>query len=286
MVLSLAVAKLTAGGSDGDMGGFVSSVDLGGSLARRMTVYFSHATSFCSAVWNPVRALLDDLETVAWDHPGHGRGQPLQPPIDWRIFGQHVLEVTEPGGIGVGHSMGAAALAMAQIADPDRFRALILIEPIVFPGPYAREGREAMATQAQRRRSVFDSREQAREHFRGRGAFADWVDGAVDGYIGCGLIGEEEVRLACSPEVEADIYRAWRDHDTWDKLGSIDIPVLVMAGETSDTITPEFARAQAARLPRGGVEIVPGTGHFLPMQKPDLVAERVLRLVEVTAGTE
>ncbi len=268
------------------MGGFVSSVDLGGSLARRMTVYFSHATSFCGAVWNPVRALLKGLETVAWDHPGHGRGRPLQPPIDWRVFGEHVLEATEPGGVGVGQSMGAAAMAMAQIADPARFRALILIEPIVFPGPYAREGREAMASRAQGRRSAFESREAAREHFQGRGAFAEWVNEAFDGYIECGLVGDEEVRLACSPEVEADIYRAWRDHDTWDKLGSIDIPVLVMAGETSDTITPEFARAQAARLPRGGVEIVPGTGHFLPMEKPDVVAERVLRLVEVTSGAE
>ncbi len=250
-----------------------------------MTVYFSHATSFCGAVWNPVRALLEGMDTVAWDHPGHGHGRPLQLPVDWRVFGQYVLEVTEPGGIGVGHSMGAAAMAMAQIADPARFRALILIEPIVFPGPYAREGREAMASRAESRRPAFESRKAAREHFQGRGAFADWVDEAFDGYIDCGLIGEGEgeVRLACSPEVEADIYRAWRDHDTWDKLGSIDIPVLVMAGETSDTITPEFAREQATRFPRAGVEIVSGTGHFLPMEKPAVVADRIRRLVELTA---
>jgi len=250
-----------------------------------MTVYFSHATSFCGAVWNPVRALLEDIETIAWDYPGHGKGRPLHPPIDWRVFGEHVLEITEPGGIGVGHSMGAAALAMAQAADPTRFRALILIEPIVFPGPYAREGREAMAMKAQSRKPTFVSKEAAREHFRGRGAFADWVDNALDGFIECGLIGTAAVRLACSPEVEADIYRAWRDHDTWDKLGSIDIPVLIMAGETSDTITPEFARKQAAQFPRAGVEIVPGTGHFLPMERPALVAERVRRLAEVTSQT-
>lgn len=247
-----------------------------------MTVYFSHATSFCGAVWNPIRARLGDVETVAWDHPGHGNGPPVQPPIDWKVFGRNVLEVTEPGGIGVGHSMGAAALAMAQAADPTRFRALILIEPIVFPGPYSREGREAMAEKAQRRKPSFESREAARDNFRGRGAFANWDDDAFEGYIDCGLIGDGEVRLACSPMVEADIYRAWRDHDTWDKLASIDIPVLVMAGETSDTISPEFAREQAARFPRAGVEIVPGTGHFLPMEKPGLVADRVRRLVGAT----
>lgn len=246
-----------------------------------MTVYFSHATSLCGAVWNPVRSLLEDVETVVWDYPGHGSGPPLDPPVDWRLFGRYVLEVTEPGGIGVGHSMGAAALAMAQASDPARFRALILIEPIVFPGPYGREGREAMAMRAERRQTTFESREAAADNFRGRGAFANWVDEAFDGYIECGLVGEGEVQLACRPEVEADIYRAWRDHDTWDKLTSIDIPVLVMAGEDSDTITPGFAREQADRFPRAGLEIVPGCGHFMPMEQPGMVADRIRRLVEV-----
>lgn len=248
-----------------------------------MTVYFSHATSFCGAVWDPVRALLDDLDTVAWDHPGHGRARPLAPPVDWEVFGRHVLEVTEPGGVGVGHSMGAAALAMAQIARPGQFRALVLIEPIVFPGPYRREGRESMAARAERRKATFESREAAARHLRGKGIFAGWVDEAFAGYIEGGLIGDREVRLACPPEVEADIYRAWRGHDTWERLGSIDVPVLIMAGGGSDTMTPEFAREQAARFPRAGVEIVTGTSHFLPMERPDVVAGRVRRLVEATA---
>lgn len=249
-----------------------------------MTVWFSHATSFCGAVWRPVRARLADIETFAWDHPGHGRGPELEPPVDWRVFGEYVLEVTEPGGVGVGHSMGAAALAMAQAADPGRFRALVLIEPIVFPGPFRREERYSMAETAERRKSVFDSRQAAAANFREREVFRDWDQQAFAGYIECGFLGDDEVRLACRPEIEADIYRAWKDHDTWDRLGSIDIPVLVMAGEFSDTITPEFAREQADQFAHAGVEIVAGTGHFLPMERPDLVAERVRRLVALVEG--
>lgn len=249
-----------------------------------MTVWFSHATSFCGAVWRPVRALLADMDTVAWDHPGHGEGPALDAPVDWRVFGEYVLEMTEPGGVGVGHSMGAAALAMAQAADPDRFRALVLIEPIVFPGPFGRDERYAMAQTAARRKSVFDSRQAAAANFRDRDVFKEWDEQAFDGYIECGFVGEGEVRLACRPEIEADIYRGWKDHDTWDRLGSIDIPVLVMAGEASDTITPEFAREQANQFAHAGVEIVAGTGHFLPMERPELVAERVRRLVALVEG--
>jgi pimeloyl-ACP methyl ester carboxylesterase len=259
----------------------ITSHDVGGSLAGHVTVYFSHATGFCGAVWDPVRSLLEDIETVAWDHPGHGGGPEVRLPVDWRIFGEHVLDVTEPGGVGVGHSMGAAALAMAQIADPNRFRALLLVEPIVFPGPFQREERYEMAETAMKRKPVFESRESAASHFRDRGAFVGWVEEAFDGYIRCALVGDDEVRLACSPEVEADIYRGWKAHDTWDNLDTIDIPVLVMTGEQSETITPHFARDQAARFGHAGLEVVPGAGHFLTMQLPDLVARRVRRLVEM-----
>lgn len=250
-----------------------------------MTVYFSHATSFCGAVWNPVRAHLDDIDTIAWDHPGHGSGPELQLPADWRVFGEHVLAVTEPGGVGVGHSMGAAALAMAQAEDSGRFRALVLIEPIVFPGPYRREDRGSMARTAERRRGVFESRAAAADHFRGREPFDRWVVAAFDGYLECGFVGEDEVSLACRPEVEADIYRAWKAHDTWERLGSIDVPVLILSGEHSDTVSPDFARQQAARFPKAGLEIVADTGHFLPMERPELVADRVRRLVEVVDTT-
>ena len=249
-----------------------------------MTVYFSHATSFCGAVWDPVRALLADFDTVAWDHPGHGQGPPISPPIAWSAFGEHVLEVTEAGGIGVGHSMGAAALIMAQATDPDRFRALVLVEPVVLPGPYKRSD-NAMSETALRRRREFTDRSEAADSFRGRGAFAGWDEAAFAGYIRCGLVGEGPVQLACDPEIEADIYRGSAAHETWKHMGEVEIPVLIMAGEQSATITPELARRQASEFPRAGVDIVPDAGHFLPMERPELVADRVRRFVE-TVGAD
>lgn len=175
--------------------------------------------------------------------------------------------------------MGAAALAMAQAADPQRFRALLLIEPVMYPPPYLR-GDNAMSERALRRRRTFDSREEAAASFRGRGAFDGWDDAAFAGYIRRGLVGEGPVELACAPEVEADIYRGSKAHDTWDHVMSIDVPVLLMSGEKSDTISPDLARKQAAQFERAGVEIVPDAGHFLPMERPELIAARVRRFVE------
>jgi pimeloyl-ACP methyl ester carboxylesterase len=244
-----------------------------------MTVYLAHATSFCAGVWRPVIDRLHGLHCVAWDFPGHGGGPRLQPPFAWDVFAEHVLEMTEPGGIGVGHSMGAAALVMAQLTDPGRFRFLLLIEPIIFPGPYRRE-EHPLGIVAAKRKDRFLTRQAARENFITRPAFAGWQPEAIDGYVSCGLTGDGPVRLACEPGVEAEVYRGSREHSTWARLGEVTTPALILCGEASDTVGADLARDQAARLGSAGVEIVPGAGHFLPMERPELVADRVRRLGE------
>ena len=243
-------------------------------------MYLAHATSFCSGVWRPVISRLEGLHCVAWDFPGHGVGPPLEPPFGWHVFAERVLEITEPGGIGVGHSMGAAALVMAQLADPGRFRFLLLIEPIIFPGPYGREEHQ-LSLVAAKRKAVFPDRESARENFSTRGVFERWHPEAIGGYVECGLVGDGPVELACDPLVEAEVYRGSTDHDTWDRLGELDVPALVLCGAESGTVTPELARSQAERMGSAGLEIVPETGHFLPMERPELVADRVRRLWEM-----
>lgn len=238
--------------------------------------FLAHATGFCGGVWRPVTEGLE-ADTVDWDFAGHGSGPLLDLPVDWAVFGEQVLDETTPGGVGIGHSMGGAALVMAQLADPRRFEALVLIEPIIFPGPHQRL-EHPMAVGALKRKTEFSSREDALANFEARSAFSSWHRAALEGYVEGGLIGDDPVRLACDPEVEADIYRASNAHDTFERMADVEVPVLVMAGETSDTIPPDLARAQAAQFGRAGFEIVPESGHFLPMEKPELVAERATRL--------
>ncbi len=248
-----------------------------------MPVYFAHATSFCGAVWRPIIDSLAGIDCVTWDFAGHGQGPELEVPVDWRRFGEQVLAETRPGGVGVGHSMGACALVMAQLEDPERFAFLVLIEPIIFPGPHGRL-EHPLSDVASKRKESFVSRESALENFRSRHAFSGWHPQALAAYVSCGLIGEDPVELACKPEVEADIYRASNDHDTWEHLSEVEIPVLILSGSDSDTIAPDFAKTQASRFPSAGVEVVPNVGHFLPMERPELVAERVRRIVDTVVS--
>src|SRR4030065_574868 len=95
---------------------------------------------------------------------------------DWMVTsGGLSLVIASWGGGGGpvvrGHPSGAAALAMAELLRPGTFRALVLVEPIVFPPPYFRAEENPMSAAALRRRSSFPSPEAALASFRGAGAF-------------------------------------------------------------------------------------------------------------------
>ena len=58
-------------------------------------------------------------------------------------------------------------------------------------------------------------------------------------------------------------------------LHRIRTPVLVLSGDADPIVPPVNARILAARLPEAELEIVPGAGHLLLMERPTVVAARI-----------
>lgn len=65
----------------------------------------------------------------------------------------------------------------------------------------------------------------------------------------------------------------------WDRLSEIRIPVLWIAGE-NDPKYVALAERAAALTPKGVLEIVPGSGHRVPWERPISFAERVARFLK------
>ena len=254
---------------------------LGFGFLMPTPVAFAHATGFCGGVWRPVVASLPSgVEALVWDFPCHGSAAKLEHPIDWWDMGTFALAQVagRPPLIGVGHSMGGAALLMAELKAPGTFAALLLIEPIVFPPPFERRD-GPLASLALKRKDRFESRAAAISNFADKLPFSVWNRMAFDGYIDCGLIETPEgVELTCNPLDEAEIYRAATQHGVWDLLGQVVPPVRILAGASSETHTLDFVRHLASQIPACDYEIVPGTGHFLPMEVPEVVVEQIGRM--------
>lgn len=235
-------------------------------------------------MWEPVVAHLRPAfkgSAVAWDGRAHGASAAGKPPFDWWDFGRDALEVVdsiEVGiRVGVGHSMGGAALAMAEILRPGTFDGLVLIEPIVFPPPFGRFD-NMMAEIARKRRSSFASPEEAHSNFAGKAAFSAWDSRAMEAYIRGGLrFSDDDWILSCSPQHEAEVYKGGSAHGAFDRLGEIGIPVLLLAGEHSTTHDKNLVEVLLSQLVSGSAVVVPDAGHFLPMERPATVAELILR---------
>ncbi|MDP9071628.1 MAG: alpha/beta hydrolase [Actinomycetota bacterium] len=246
----------------------------------------AHATGFHGRVWLPVvAALRSHFRCIAVDERGHGdSGVPPDASFDWRAMAGDLLAVVEamalPAPFGVGHSAGATLLLLAEQARPGTFRALWCYEPILPPSddlpPPADRGR--LAAGARKRTEVFPSRDHAYRQYASRLPFSALAPDALRAYVDFGFedLADGTVRLRCRPEHEARVYESGFSHGADRHLDRVRCPVTVACGERTRHVDPVAVRGLAARLPGAGVQVLPGLGHFGPLEDPAAVAEAVL----------
>lgn len=263
--------------------------DLGGAGP---TVLYAHATGFHSRCWQPVAAALPQFRNIAYDARGHG-DTPAPPNwrVDWETYGADASAVAaELAGdgpiVGVGHSMGGAALLMAAIAQPRLFRALVVYEPIVMPSEQppaddSPDGGNFLTIGARRRRSSFDSFEAAIANFSAKPPLNIFTPEAIDAYVGGGFaLGNDGlVHLKCRPEHEARTYETGGLHRTWDHLGEIEIPVWVVCGQPEPLQPSRFMEELSQQLPHGHYIQKDHLGHFGPLQAPTELALLIASVV-------
>jgi pimeloyl-ACP methyl ester carboxylesterase len=236
-----------------------------------------HGTGFCKELWGPFAESLVPRRLVAFDQRGHGDSGLPEPPFDWWDLGTDVLAVVAAGGprrpVGLGHSSGGTALLLAEMLRPGTFLGLVLVEPVVFPGPAFRAEENPMSAQALRRRSSFVSPQEALESFRDRGLFARWAGPVLQAYVEHGFRqrGDRWV-LKCSPQTEAEFYRGATALDLWERLREVSCPVLLVGGEESDSQPPPVMAYLAEQFTGPTLEIVPGATHFVPQEQPEVLA--------------
>jgi pimeloyl-ACP methyl ester carboxylesterase len=261
--------------------------DLGGDGPPALLV---HATGFHARVLGPLARLLSDrLWCLAPDLRGHGEsGIPADLNFDWLGFGNDVLAAVDAlgleGPVGIGHSCGGAALLLAEEARPGTFSSLYCFEPVVFPSDDrpAPDLAEPLAKGARQRREVFASREEAYANYASKPPLASFDPEVLASYVEFGFedLTDGTVRLRCRGENEARIYENGFCHPAFSRLGQIACPVVLACGAESYDFSPAALALLVERLKNGRLEVLPGLGHFGPLQQPGLVAESVIRALD------
>ena len=269
----------------------------GDAASDRPLVLVAHATGFHARAYLPVAAALaPSFHVVGPDFRGHGDTTPPPGPVDWLGYGDDADAVSgylvgQPGGeqglVGFGHSKGGAALLMAAARDPERFRCLVLFEPIVFPPvdptDLTPRPESPLPAGARRRRATFPSIEAAIENYSSKPPMASFAPAALDAYVRYGFRpddGGAGIRLKCEPEHEAQTFESGGAHGTWAQLSGISVPTLVITGAVEEFQPSGRARPIAEALPRGRYLELPELDHFGPFTHPTLMAELIAAAVD------
>jgi pimeloyl-ACP methyl ester carboxylesterase len=273
-------------------GGEIAALEFG-PADRPLDVVFLHANGFNAGTYRTILApLADRLRILGVDQRGHGRTTLPAIPYEknsWLGFRDDLLALLEALGetptVLAGHSMGGTACILAAVQRADAARRLVLFDPVVVsPERVAALGPEGMhdsplAQGARRRRAQFPSREAAFEAYLGRGAFRSWPEQMLRDYLADGLVedAEGQMSLSCAPDWESSNFGA-HFHDTVGDFPRVAAPIRILKAEIGSTCQLERHEADILAL---GVDlaVVPGTSHFLPMERPELVREALLAAI-------
>src|SRR5207253_8065972 len=227
--------------------------------------------------------LAGEMRIIAADQRGHGAtslATVTEGRTDWYEFRDDLLALLKALDLEQvvlsGHSMGGTASIMAAAAEPKRTRRLVLFDPVVLPPGVARDPaamhHAPLVAGARRRRAVFPDRAAAVAAYIGRGGFRTWPDGMVADYVEGGFrdLPSGEVALTCDPEWEASNFTS-HAHDTWAAIDVLSCPVDIYRAEDASTFQAGGREADLIAGGRFNFETVPGTTHFLPMERPALV---------------
>jgi pimeloyl-ACP methyl ester carboxylesterase len=228
---------------------------------------FLHYWGGSSRTWNGVTAELSDrYRTIASDHRGWGDSD--APPDGYAISdladdAQGVIEALNlKDFILVGHSMGGKVAQLLASRRPAGLKGLILVAPS--PASALPIPDEQIASM----KSAYDSREAA--------SFV--LDNVLTGSLLDETLREQvfEDNLRGAPQAKTGWPLVALREDFSDRVASINVPTLIVAGEFDKVDTIEILRREVLpRIAHARLEIIPGVGHLLPLEAPKALAAHI-----------
>lgn len=235
-------------------------------------VVFVHGLGGSANVWHGVmQAMKQHHHCVALDLRGHGRSQGRgQFTIEgWAKDVQRLIATLElPAVTLVGHSMGTLVVQHLADTQPDLVDHLVLVGGISYFSPATADAyrQRADAVEAEGLEPLIDA----------------WLAGAVSPQSHASLPGMvgllRELVLRNDPQHYAKSCRALADAPRIrrDEIGQ---PTLIVTGAHDRSTPLAMAQELKASIPVSRIRVLPGVGHWVPVEDPDALAAAILEFL-------
>jgi pimeloyl-ACP methyl ester carboxylesterase len=266
-------------------------LDWGGDGAP---IVILHATGFLGRIYRPIAERLGAIGHVySFDQRGHGDSS-LSPDgeYNWQRtmddLAGFIIKMGFDSVRAFGHSAGATAIGSLASERPDLISRAVLVEPVLFETPESPEleWRNPFYERTLKRKRIFDSVDAMFANFDHKPPYDTWRKDMLRDFceFGTRVTADGKRELKCSPENEAKLYATSQEFDGLQRILRCEQPLLIMFGTRSDSLAASLSGKIANELKRGRVIDVPETGHFMPMEAPDYVADEAIKFLSSTSG--
>jgi len=275
----------------------IPSVDYGGTGEELL---FLHANGYPPDCYKPLLARLAEHYhvTAMVQRPLWPDSDPEEVD-DWHFLTDDLLRYLDahhPTPIAcVGHSMGGIALLRAALREPERFKTIVLLDPVLLPPFFIvfwyvvrklkiGERRHPFLKAARERRRHFDDLERLYQGYRRKSVFRYFDDEALRDYvegIACPM-DEGSYQLCYSAEWEVRVYKIsiWRDMDIWRGLPNLKVPTFIIRGAETDTFWKRTGKLVKRKQPEIRVEALERSTHLLALERPNEISKLIQSFFE------
>jgi pimeloyl-ACP methyl ester carboxylesterase len=272
-----------------------------------VTLIFSHGYTLTQDCWHYQRqALAGDLRLVFWDQRGHGRsarpgreeGRAAASIDQLGADLGAVVAATSPGDgpvVLVGHSMGGMSVMALAARQPGLFGTKVIGTVLIstaasgldptdrLPAPLRPLARQAVppvlrvASQGRPAVLVERGRQAAGDIAFLSTRFIAFGDSRISPTVVDFL---ERIIRATPVDVVSDFYLALLGHDKREALAVLGaVPAVVLIGDRDRLVPPRLAADLAAGIPGADLIVVPGAGHVIILERPEIVNEAITALL-------
>lgn len=225
---------------------------------------FLHGLGGTRTAWGPqLRVLSDRYRCIAWDMPGYGAAEPIEP-LTFPAIAQRLVDLLDVLQIDratlIGLSFGGMHALHTALDHPHRVARLVLADS---SPAFGIDG----TTREEWTRARLDPIDRG-------GTPADGAEDIVDAITAVPLTGTIRVETVASfgritPRGFRAAVECLPTHDVRDRLGEIAQPTLVIVGELDEETPLAYSQLLADGIANSELQVLSGVGHLSPTEAPE-----------------